>query len=332
MLRLPQLDVVVPHTVAEALDALAARGAVPVAGGTDLLPQLKQGRGEGARVLVSLHAVEPLRRIEVDADDRTMRIGAGVTLARLARDPRVLEAFPSLAQAAASVGTAQIRNAATIGGNVHLDTRCRYLNQSAFWRGAGGGCLKSGGDTCCVVAAGQRCVAAMSSDCVPPLVALDARIVLAHPGGERSLSLERYYRADGARHLAQGTGELCTALVLPLPSGPRRTEYVKWRPRGSIDFPLVSLALRFDLEGPGRDAPITSARVVAGALGARPRMIDLNRALVGRHLSEPALADEVAERVWNACRPLDNVPWDAAHRRRTMRVLTRRAVMGMGVP
>lgn len=326
MLRMARFEVRAPETVEAALDALATPGARALAGGTDLLPNLKR-RLEAPPLLVSLHRLEALRRIEVDEDRGALRVGCGVTLARLAADERVRELAPMLAEAAASVASPQIRNTATLGGNVHLDTRCRYVSQSAFWRAALGGCLKSGGEVCHVVEKGRRCVAALSSDTVPALVALDASIVLARAGGAREVPLASYFGADGVRHVGSEPGELATEVRVPLASGPRRTAYVKWRPRGSIDFPLVSLALRLDLD---ESALVAAGRVVLGALGPRPRVVPLTEAALGLAPGDPALAEEVSRGAFERAKPLANLPYDVEHRRHLVRVLARRAVLALG--
>ncbi len=328
MLRLPHFEVVAPETVDAAVQALCADGARLLAGGTDLLPNLKHRLEQPTR-LVSLHRIDALRRIEVDDEAGELRAGSGVALARLASDEHVRTLFPSLAEAAAAVAGPQIRNTATLGGNVHLDTRCRYVNQTELWRSAIGGCLKSGGLVCHVVEGGRRCVAALSSDTVPVLVSLDASIALRGPDGERVVSLSRYFKADGVRHLDRSPGELATDVRIPLPRGPRRTAYVKWRPRGSIDFPLVSVALRFDLDADGR---VAEGRVVAGVLGAKPRVVDLPETVIGRAPGDPALAEDVARATWEQCKPLANVPYDPDYRRHLLRVLTRRAVLAFRDP
>ncbi len=324
MLRLPVLDVLAPATLDEALALAGDPHSRLVAGGTDLLPNLKH-RLERPGRLISLHAVRELLRVSIEGD--TLALGAGVTLARVARDPDVRALAPMLAEAAAQVAGPQIRNQATLGGNLHLDTRCRYVNQTEFWRRSIGGCLKSDGDVCHVVPGGQKCVAAMSSDCAPALIALDARVTLASTEGRRELDLAGYYRADGIRHTAREPGEVLTEIRIPIAPGPRRTAYVKWRPRGSIDFPLVSVALSFDLEPD--EATIVRARAVAGALGARPRDVRGLESVHGEQLGHPRVADSVAEAVRRQCRPLANVPYDPAYRRHLYSVLTRRAVRAL---
>ena len=323
MLRLPTFDVSAPESLGDAVAALSAPGARVIAGGTDLLPNLKH-RLEHPAVLVSLHAIQELREITVDDDARTLRLGASATLAEVAANGAVRHTFPSLASAAGSVAGPQIRASATLGGNVNLDTRCRYVNQTDFWRSAIGGCLKASGDVCHVVPKGRNCVAALSSDCVPVLISHDATIHLLSREGERALLLEDYFQADGIAHTKRAPGEITVAITLPLPITARRSAYVKWRPRGSIDFPLVSVALRFDLADDRRDAPIVGVRVVAGVLAAKPKVVKGADAAIGRPLRE--VAELVAEAAHAECKPLENVPYEAAHRRTLIRVLTRRAI------
>jgi len=330
MLRLPSFDVESPETTDEVLVALRTPGARLVAGGTDLLPNLKH-RLEHPSVLVSLHRVASLRGVAHDRQAGMLRLGAGVTLAEIAQHADVRAMFPSLAKAAGLVAGPQIRNSATLGGNLNLDTRCRYVNQTKFWRSSIGGCLKSAGNVCHVVPGGRNCVAAMSSDCAPVLISLDAIVVLLGPGGERQLPLADYYRSDGTHHTRREEGELTTAVCIPLATGARRSEYAKWRPRGSIDFPLVSLALRFDLEADAAEAPITRYRVVAGVLGARPRVVTVP-GLEGQGLAGAGVARAISEAVFGQCKPLENVPYEAPHRRHLLRMLSRRAVEGLAAP
>ena len=322
MLRMPNCALLQPDSLEAALDAMASPGARLIAGGTDLLPAIKNGR-ESPPALVSLHRLAALRGVAIDQGARELRIGCSASLSELAADSRVQEYFPALAEAARSVASPQIRRRATIGGNVHIDTRCTYVSQPELWRTAIGGCLKVGGERCHVVDGGQRCVAALSSDCAPVLAALDARIVLASAQGRREVPLARYYRADGMRHVAREPSEIAVELRLPLPQGARRTAYVKWRPRASIDFPLVSVALRFDLDPRSQ---VVSASIVAGALGSRPRIVALPPEVVGSALRDPALATRAAGAVWEQCKPLANLRHDAEHRRDVARVLVRRTI------
>ncbi len=325
MLRLPRLDVLTPATLDEAVSALQAPGARLVAGGTDLLPNLKH-RLESPSVLVSLSRVRQLETITVDHAAETLTIGAGATLTAVAQSPEVSSYAPSLCKAAGLVASPLIRNMATLGGNVNLDTRCRYVNQTDFWRSAIGGCLKTEGTVCHVVPGGKNCVAAMSSDCVPVLISLGASLQLMGPDGRRDVAVADYYVADGTRHTTRKDGEVTTAIVVPLPQGCRRTGYSKWTVRGSIDFPLISVALRFDLDRDDVAANVTQATVVVGVLGARPRVVTRLDDAIGMSLADPALATFIAERVHKQCKPLANVPYEAPYRRQMLRVHTRRAI------
>ena len=330
MLRLPQFGVESPETVEGVVAALQANaGARVIAGGTDILPNLKHFL-DTPPMLISLARVTALRGVSRDDAAGALRIGAGVTLTQLAEHPEVRALFPSLASAAGLVASPVIRNMATIGGNVNLDTRCRYVNQSEFWRGAiGGGCLKSEGNVCHVVPKGRNCVAAMSSDNVPVLISLDASIVLVGPEGRRELPLAEYYHADGIAHTLAKPGEVTVELRVPLPSGPRRTRYVKWSVRQSIDFPLLSVALRFDLAAEGPHAEVKDVKIVAGVLGAKPRVVTRLEEVLGKRLADPAVARIVSEATYAQCKPLDNVPYEAGYRREMLRVYTRRAVAAM---
>ncbi|HEY8380145.1 MAG TPA: FAD binding domain-containing protein, partial [Nannocystis sp.] len=306
MLRLPQFEVVTPETVEGVVSALQRPGARIIAGGTDILPNLKHYL-DTPPVLVSLARVTALRGIALDEAAGVLRIGAGVTLTQLAEHPEVKRWFPSLSQSAGAVASPPIRNMGTIGGNVNLDTRCRYVNQTHFWRQAiGGGCLKSEGNVCHVVPGGRNCVAAMSSDNVPVLISLDATIVQAGPEGVRALPIAEYYRADGTAHTTAKPGEVTTELRVPLPQGPRRTRYVKWAVRKSIDFPLVSVALRFDLSE--ENGPISAIKVVVGVLGSKPRIVGKLDDALGKRLADPAVARIVSEAAYAQCKPLENVP------------------------
>ena len=328
MLRLPQFGVELPADVDAVVSLLREHpGARVVAGGTDILPNLKHRLDTPAK-LISLAQVAELRRIEeLEVEGvRYLEIGAGMTLTQVSEHEEVREHFPSLAEAAGLVASPLIRNMGTIGGNVNLDTRCRYVNQSKFWRSAIGGCLKSEGKVCHVVPGGRNCVAAMSSDCVPVLISLDAQIVLAGPEGQRVVPALKYFKADGLRHTVREDAELTTAIRVPLPTGPRRSAYAKWTVRKSIDFPLVSVALRFELAEDSPHAEVKAIHVCAGVLGAKPRVVKKVDEAVGKKLSDPAVARIVSAAVHKSCKPLENVPYEAPYRRQMLQVFTKRAI------
>jgi 4-hydroxybenzoyl-CoA reductase subunit beta len=325
MLRLPKFGVVTPDTIEGVVAAMQQPGARIIAGGTDILPNLKH-RLDTPPVLVSLTRVDALRHVTRDDDNGVLRVGSGVTLSDLAENADVRELFPSFATAASVVASPSIRNMGTIGGNINLDTRCRYVNQSSFWRSAIGGCLKAEGVVCHVVPGGKNCVAAMSSDCAPVLTTLDAEVVLVGPDGERAVPIADYYNTDGVAHINKSATELTTELRIPYATGPRRATYAKWTVRSSIDFPLVSVAMRFDLDSDSTSAKIVDARVCVGVLNARPRTIKRTDALSGMQLDAAATADKLCDLVHRQSKTLENVPYEAPYRRKMIPVYARRAL------
>ena len=324
MLRLPIFGIKSPESLDELVAAMSEPGARLVAGGTDLLPNLKH-RLETPPTLVSIDRVAELGHITWDEDAGVLRLGAGVTLAELAGDKKVGERFPSLARAAGLVASPLIRNMATLGGNINLDTRCRYVNQTEFWRSAIGGCLKSEGDVCHVVPKGRSCVAAMSSDCVPVLISLGAELLQIGSGGKRELALTDYYCSDGIAHTRKEPGEITAEVRIPLPKLATAAHYAKWTVRKSIDFPLVSIAMNFELSGPGRDATIEAATVCLGVLAAKPKVLRTKK-LLGLRLADEETAALVGELCFGQGKTLDNVPYEANYRRQMLRVFGKRAV------
>ena len=234
---LPDFTLVRPATVAEAVAALGREGAQVLAGGTDKLVQLRRGLAM-PDVLVDIGAIGEMQGIA--AEGAGLRIGAAVTLASLARDP-LARAYASLAEAAACVAAPGHRAVATIGGNLCLDTRCLYYNQSHWWRQSNDFCLKYQGTVCHVAPRGNRCRAAFSGDLAPALMVHGAKLEIAGPEGRRRVALAEFYVEDGAGFLTLAPGELIVAIHLPAPAGP--SAYAKLRVRKSIDFPLAGVAL-----------------------------------------------------------------------------------------
>ncbi len=320
MMPLPRFDLARPRNLADALRLLgdADGDAALLAGGTDLLVNMKQGI-RGPRLLVSLAAVQELRGIEATADGG-LRIGAGERLATVAADPRVRAVATALADAAGAVAHPQARNMGTLGGNICLDVRCRYVNRTPLWRGALGGCLKAEGDRCHVVPGGRLCVAALSGDTVAPLVALGATVEIASPAGSRRIPVAELRNKDGRQPLTLAADDVVVAVHLPAPADHQRSAYRKWAVRDAVDFPLVSLAVVASLDDAGS---LSGLRVAAGVLGPRPKLLDKFADLDGRPLTHD-LAAEIAARTVKRIKPLPNVLYDPAHRRRVAGVLLRR--------
>jgi len=243
---LPDFRLHRPSTLDEAVRLkAAAAGARYVAGGTDLLVNLRRGLGEPTD-LIDLTAVAELTAVR--RQDDTLWLGAGTTLAKLARHPEILSSYPALAEAALAVAGPTHRAAATLGGNLCQDTRCIFYNQSDWWREGNGFCLKYRGDNCQVVVKSDRCYATYHGDVAPVLMVLDAEAVIAGPNGARRIKIAELFCEDGAKHLTLDAAEVLAAVVLPHPAG--RAGYAKARVRDAIDFPLagVAVALRRDGE------------------------------------------------------------------------------------
>lgn len=215
-----------------------------VAGGTDLLPNLRRGLGEPSD-LIDLTGVADLSAIRRDGD--ALWIGAGITLAKLAESADIVARYPALAEAALAVAGPTHRAMATLGGNLCQDTRCVFYNQSDWWRESNGWCLKYRGDKCHVVVKSDRCYATYHGDIAPVLMVLDAEAVIASAGRVRRMALAEFFVENGAGHLALAPNEILAAVILPAP-GSRRAAYAKARVRDAVDFPLagVAIALRRD--------------------------------------------------------------------------------------
>ncbi|MFN8588790.1 MAG: FAD binding domain-containing protein [Candidatus Eisenbacteria bacterium] len=323
MLTLPRFAWSRPATLAEALALLAAHPGecLVVAGGTDAVPNLKHGLHEPRRI-VHLGGIAELRGLVLDANG--LQAGALVTLTELATHAGVRAALPGLAAAAAAVASPQIRNMGTIGGNLCLDTRCTYYNQTYFWREALGFCLKKDGTRCHVVPQGKRCVAAHSSDVAPMWIALGASVeIAATDGALRTLDVDAFFVGDGVHNNVLQPGELVTRVRVPAESLALRTAYRKLRPRAAIDFPMLSVAVAGRLDAAGA---VEQLRIVVGALGAKPRLLGGLDALAHGRPWTAALAEAVGAAAHKQCHPLSNVPYDTDWRRDMVPVFVKRAL------
>ena len=312
------------HHAASPEAAIAHYAAHPdstyAAGGTDLLPNLKHRIFKHQNVIGLATALPRGWRLIDDASSpsgSSVEIGAGTTLSRLA----AMAELPPLAAAAGLVAGPQIRNMGTLGGNILLDTRCLFLNQTEFWRKSLGYCLKADGDWCHVVGGPKTCVASQSSDTVPVLLALHASIRLLGPEGERWLRLRDLYRFDGKDHLKITPGEVLTHVRVPAPGPGARGSYQKLRPRGSIDFPQLSVAITGAFSG---DVP-SALEIVIGAINPAPKPLRGLEPFLGRPLGAGAIS-EIAELVQKQTRPQGSVSGDAAWRRHMAVVYVKRGL------
>jgi 4-hydroxybenzoyl-CoA reductase subunit beta len=307
VIALPQFTLLRPATLEEAARLAREPRARVIGGGTGLIPNLRLGLG-APRTLVSLEALEELRRIEVS--EAGWRIGAGVSLQVLSEEENLPAA---LREAARSVAAPAHRSAATLGGNLCLDTRCVYYNQSEPWRRANGYCLKHDGDTCHVAPQGKKCRAAYSGDLAPALLVLDAKIEIA--GALRPL--QSLYQDDGAQHLSLQPGEILAAVDLPPAKG--RSGYAKLRTRGSIDFPLAGVAMALSMNG----KVVEELRVALTGTNSRPFLVEGTQTLAGAEPNEAA-ASALAKLVQKQAGPMRTTLTAADYRRQGAMVLARR--------
>ena len=335
MLRLPRFQLHQPATVADAALLLrehraaeqdAAKTGTPgitvmlVAGGTDLYPNMKRRQFTPATLIALGNAVP--RGI---SNGKGLTIGAGATLTAVASDARVKQSYRALAESALSISTPQLRNMGTLGGNLCLDTRCNWYDQSLFWRMAEGMCMKTDPTVVCRVApSSPRCLAVASADTVPALLALGASVRVVNAEGERIVAVADLYREDGISYLTIGRDDIVTEVLLPTLEGWRST-YLKLRDRGSFDFPILGLAAAVRLES----GIVREARVAMTAVASRPMLVeDAATAIIGTRLEDDAIAAAAAA-AHKLARPMDNTSGTLAQRKRSVPVYTTRALASL---
>ena len=311
MLRLPKFTYLQPKTVAEAVKMMAEAGpgAMFVAGGTDLYPNMKR-RQQTPPVVIGLAKLKQLRSIKGKPSDG-MVVGAGVTLTEIAEDKRIQKHYPAVAHAAELISTPLLRNMGSIGGNLLLDTRCNYYDQNYEWRKAIHFCMKKDGEICWVAPSSPRCWAVQSSDCAPVMVAIGAKVKLVSAQGERVIAARELYNDDGIRHLNKRPDELLTEIHLPATNGWRAT-YWKLRRRGSFDFPVLGVAA---LLRQSADGTVEDAKIILGGVGSYPiEAAVTEKAIIGRKLTEESI-QEAAAAAYPTAKPLDNTDFAMSWRK-----------------
>jgi 4-hydroxybenzoyl-CoA reductase subunit beta len=302
MLRLPEFRFLQPKTLAEAAAILAGEENVRVvAGGTDLWPNMKR-RHQKAQTVVSLMRLPELRGIHANGE---LRLGATTILSEIEMDPQVRERWPALAAAVASISSPPLRNMGTIGGNVCVDTRCTYYNQTEDWRRSIDYCLKAEGQICWVATSSPTCLAHSASDSAPMLCALGAGVRLVSKAGERTIPLEGLYNDDGINYMTKRPDEIVTDLFVPGASDAAhcRSAFWKLRRRGSIDFAVLSAAVALWTDPAGI---VTQARIYLGAVGSQPvAATDAAQFLIGSPLTPETIA-EAARLARKPAYPMDN--------------------------
>ncbi len=320
-MSLPSFEVIRPRTENAAVDALARYGAEVqmVAGGTDLIPSMKQGLF-APRVLLDLKLIRELDFIRFDPEEG-LSIGALTRISTIVASRVIAEQFPVLHQAAKTIASPLLRNMGTLGGNLCLDTRCLYYNQSHFWRDALGYCIKKEGSICHVAPGGRFCWAVFSGDTAPALLALNATVQLASPRGPRQVPLEEFYANDGIAHIAKARDEIVTGVRVPASSAGWSGVYKKLRIRQSIDYPLAGVAavMQKDEAGVCREV-----RVALTAVNPAPRLVDA--AILKGKAYDAGLVEQVAHEASRTGKPLRTSASTPEYRRQMIRVFVRRAL------
>ena len=343
-MSLPEFKLLRPRTVAEAVELLGrhAPDVQVIAGGTDLIPSMRQ-KLFAPRYVIDIRGIRELRGIrsaavpaaraeagrlrdsrqDAGATGEGAEIGGLTTLTEIEQSEFLRRHYPVLVEAAATVASPILRNMGTLGGNICLDTRCLWYNQSLTWRKGCGFCIKKDGNLCHVAPGGDTCWAAFSGDTPPALLCLDAEIEITGPGGTRRLPLREFYTGVGDNYRKLEKSELVTRVFLPQSSAGWQGAYRKLRIRGSIDYPLAGVAVALRRS----NSHIEDARIALTAVNAAPVLVKgIGEALAGRGLDE-AIADQAGEMAARTAKPLTTSALTPEYRREMIRVFTRRALL-----
>ena len=322
-MSLPEFRLLRPRTVEDALAHLAThRGNIRVlAGGTDLIPSMRQRLFEPQYVL-DVRGVAVLRGIK-EQSDGGIEIGALTTIRAIERSELIRDRYPVLAEAAATVASPVLRNMGTIGGNICLDTRCLWYNQSLTWRKGCGFCIKKDGDLCHVAPGGTKCWAAFSGDTPPALLCLNAEIEIAGADQTRRIPLTEFYTGMGDSYRSLQPHELVTRVFLPAASSGYRGVYRKLRVRGSIDYPLAGVAVVMKRS----NGHIADARVGITAVNPAPLLVNEASELLNGNAIDETLAEAVGDIAAKTAKPLTTSALTPEYRREMIRVFTKRAIL-----
>ncbi len=325
MNRLPRFRFLSPDTLTEATQLLHENEgeAVALAGGTDLLVRMKYGLLK-PKYVVGLRQLPELYVLE-DGKSESFVIGAGVTLQSLVNSSKVQKDYPALAEAAEAIGTPQVRHMGTVGGNLCLDTRCLFYNQSYFWRKAIGFCLKEGAETCRIAPGSARCLAVSSSDTAPALQALDATLEIRSHSGPRIVSASRFFNEDGAQHLNLQSGEILSKVNLPPPQKGQVSTYRKYRVRQSFDFPEASVAVSLTLDS----GTCKDAHIVIGGIESRPREVTSAAEVLLSQSLESSTIKKCASVAEEISKPVPNAFSDTFYRKKMVGTMLNQALQDL---
>ena len=294
-----------------------------LAGGTDLLPSMKQRLFTPA-YLMDIRGVEEINGIRQRVGDGA-EIGALTPLSVVEDSEYIRSQYRVLHEAVKTVASPILRNMGTIGGNICLDTRCVWYNQSLQWRRSCGFCIKKDGDLCHVAPGGKKCWAAFSGDTPPALLCLGAELEIAGPGGVRRVAIKDFYTNIGDARMKLEANEMVTRVFLPEAAAGWRGSYQKLRIRGSIDYPLAGVAVAVKMNG----GPIEAARLAITAVNPAPLLVPAaEHALLGKTIDEHT-AGVVGELAAKAAKPLTTSALTPEYRREVIKVYAKRAVLSL---
>jgi 4-hydroxybenzoyl-CoA reductase subunit beta len=323
MMRLPKFEYRVPRSIEDAVKMKSDCGndSMFVAGGTDLYPNMKR-RQQTPKTVISVMRLKELHQIKGDAE-KGMTIGASVLLSDVCDNTFIHQSHKVVAEAARTISTPLLRNMGTIGGNLLLDTRCNYYDQNYEWRKGINFCLKKDGDVCWVAPGSPTCWAVQSSDLVPVMVALGAKLKFVSTDGERVVEAKDLYNNDGINYLHKRADELLTEIFIPPMKG-KRAIYKKLRRRGAFDFPVLGVAAAVEVR---KDGTIETARIVLGGVAPAPvEVTDAEAALIGQAFNQENI-EAAAEACYLKARPLDNTDFVMGWRKQMARPFARRALV-----
>ncbi len=322
-MKLPEFDLVQPQSLQEACSILGRRDrkAAILAGGTALMVALRY-RLSKPSVVIDLKGLTTLDYVGRN-ESGGLAIGSMVTLETLEKSPLVLNEYASLAQAVQLVAIPHIRHKATIGGNLCLDTRCIYYNQSEFWRSGQEACFKLGGEICHAVEKGRHCQAVYQGDLGPVLLGLGAEVKIVSANGEKIIPLAEFFTGRGEKPNVLKPDEILVEVRIP-PSGHGAAwVYEKLRVREGMDFPMAGVAVMVKRN---RSGAIEQAKLVLGAVGSSPTEVSNAARLLEGHKPTDDLLQSVSREAVGRAQTVGNLAMNASYRKKMVGVLVKRAL------
>jgi len=316
-MRLPEFSYHEPASLGELLSMKQElkEDCALLAGGTDLMPMLKR-RNRTAPHLVNIKRIPELNRISY-SEVKGLHIGCVVTLRDVIDHPVVSKQYPLLAQAAGAVGFNQLRNMATLGGNVCLDNKCSYFNQSAFWWKSRHDCFKRGGGLCYVVKGGKECFSLSTADTVSALMVLDADLLIRGPKEERRVPVKGFYTGNGLKPHDLGEDEFVAAMLIPPDGRGWKEGFLKKSVRGSVDFAIAGLSVRLKMKG----AFVEDARIALNGVSTKPvRPVEAENYLKGKKVTDETV-EQAAENALKEIKPLSLIGYSPFLRRNMIRAM-----------